>query len=230
MSVRMMSLVWELDLPDSEKLVLLALADWANDEGRCWPSINGLARKCSKGARTVQNSIRTLEAKGHLTQHAQDRGRQCHYTVHPIVRISSDPRSNCTPAEDAPPQRTTRTPAAAAPKPLRTTNSSEAKASSQYAAPDGVPDETWADFLKSPKRRKAGMSKTAYSGIVNNLTKLAEHGYPPGAMVALAVERGWATIKLEWVEGDGRRNSLGRHQPANDGFSSTARAANAVFG
>jgi hypothetical protein len=118
-----------------------------------------------------------------------------------------------------------------APKSLGTVKCSEAKASSQRIAflpPSGVPDEIWSDFLKSPKRRKAGMSTTAYAGIQNNLNTLAEHGYPPGEMIALAVERGWTTVKLEWVQNDGK--SLGRHQPANDGLSPTTRAARAVFG
>jgi len=110
------------------------------------------------------------------------------------------------------------------------TPGSEAKASSQYAPPPGVPDATWADFLKSPKRKKAGMSRTAYAGICANLNDLAEHGYPPGKMIALAVERGWTTVKLEWVQNDGKqRNSMGGNQPS-DGLSSTARAAVAVFG
>jgi hypothetical protein len=33
MSVRLMAAVWRLDLPATDKLVLLALADAANDEG-----------------------------------------------------------------------------------------------------------------------------------------------------------------------------------------------------
>jgi hypothetical protein len=98
-----------------------------------------------------------------------------------------------------------------------------------FPPPNGVSDEVWGDFLRSPKRRKAGMSKTAYSGICNNLVLLAEHGFPPGEMIALAVERGWTTVKLEWVQNEQRTNSLGRNQPA-DGLSSTARAAIAVFG
>jgi hypothetical protein len=98
-----------------------------------------------------------------------------------------------------------------------------------FPPPNGVSDEVWGDFLRSPKRRKAGMSKTAYSGICNNLMLLAEHGFPPGEMIALAVERGWTTVKLEWVQNEQRTNSLGRNQPA-DGLSSTARAAIAVFG
>jgi hypothetical protein len=100
-----------------------------------------------------------------------------------------------------------------------------------YPAPMGVTEEVWIDFLQSPKRCKAGMSKTAYAGICNNLTELAEHGFPPGEMLALAVERGWVTVKLEWVLNDNgkRTNSMGRHQPA-DGLSATARAALDVFG
>lgn len=221
MSVRVMTLVWDADLPPMEKLVLLALADCANDEGHCWPSAATIVRKSGQGERTVRRCIQSLVKKRHLTQQ-QRKGTSPNYLVHPC--------QSGTPANEAPLPDRPDTPARVAPKPLRTVNRSEAKASSRYPAPDGVPDETWEDFLNSPKRKKAGMSGTAYSGIRNNLIELAEHGYPPGEMIALAVERGWTTVKLKWVENDGQRNSLGRHQPANDGFSSTARAANAVFG
>jgi hypothetical protein len=40
-----------------EKLVLLALADCANDEGRCWPSASTLARKTGEGERTVRRAV-----------------------------------------------------------------------------------------------------------------------------------------------------------------------------
>ena len=54
MSVRIMTAVWSVTLPDSEKIVLLALADCANDEGLCWPSMATLAAKCSKSERDRQ--------------------------------------------------------------------------------------------------------------------------------------------------------------------------------
>jgi hypothetical protein len=82
MSVRVMSAVWELDLPASEKLVLLALADCANDEGLCWPSMSTIAKKCSKSDRTVQTSIKALADAGHLTRH-EVLGRGCSYHIHP---------------------------------------------------------------------------------------------------------------------------------------------------
>ena len=101
------------------------------------------------------------------------------------------------------------------------TPGSEAKASSpKYPAPEGVEESIWVDFLASPKRRKAGMNATAYAGITNNLKALSEHGFPPGEMIALAVERGWTTVKLEWVKNDGRQ----QHHP-NIGKTTAAIAS-----
>lgn len=128
MSVRAMAAVWEIDLPDSDKIVLLALADCANDEGHCWPSVASLVRKCSKSERTIQASIKRLVDEGHLTRREVP-GKGCNYSVHPHHRKIETPevaapRSNC------PPQGTTPTPAAAADKPSRTINS-ETKVSSE---------------------------------------------------------------------------------------------------
>lgn len=222
MSVRVMTKAWDADLPPMEKLVLLAIADCANDEGAAWPSASTIAKKSGQGERTVRRSIRALIEKGHLSE-IQRSGTSTLFTVHPC--------HTGTPATQAPLPNRPQTPATQAPKPLRTVSSSEAKASSPrvWPLPPGVSLQVWTDFLKSPKRRRAGMSETAYAGIVKNLRICAEHGFPPGEVLALAVERGWTTVKLEWVQNERRTNTLGRHQPA-DGLSSTARAGLAVFG
>ena len=68
MSVRVMTLVWAIDLPASQKIVLLALADCANDEGLAWPGMASLSRKCSKSERTVQTMLAELEVAGHITR------------------------------------------------------------------------------------------------------------------------------------------------------------------
>lgn len=129
MSVRCMTRVWDLDLPDSDKLVLLALADCANDEGHCWPSVASLVRKCSKSERTIQASIKRLVDEGLLLRREVP-GKGCNYTVLPKTGAKTAPRSDCAPAKPAPAQRTTPTPAAAADKPSKN-HQSEAKASSQ---------------------------------------------------------------------------------------------------
>lgn len=61
MSIRLMSLVFGLKEPTgAARLVLLALADNANDEGVCWPSVETIARKAGIGVRWTQRIIRDL--------------------------------------------------------------------------------------------------------------------------------------------------------------------------
>lgn len=109
-----MTAVWEILLPDSEKIALLALADCANDEGLCWPSMATLAKKCSKSDRTVQKAIQSLCEKGHLSRDERP-GKGVLYQIHP--------RSDCTPETASPPKGTTQTPEAASDKPKEPKNS-----------------------------------------------------------------------------------------------------------
>lgn len=94
MSIRIMSEVWKLKLPDSPMLLLLALADWANDDGVCWPSISKLADKTNKSERTLQRAIQELVKDGHLTRQ-ENPGKGVLYIVHP--RQECHPRQIVTP-------------------------------------------------------------------------------------------------------------------------------------
>lgn len=57
-----MTWVWGLkELPASETLVLLALADQANDEGFCWPTQETIATKARCSVRSVKRAIDSLK-------------------------------------------------------------------------------------------------------------------------------------------------------------------------
>jgi len=60
-SIRVMTLVWDgYQGGGSELLALLALADWSDDEGRCFPSVAAIGRKTrlsEKQARRVVHSL-----------------------------------------------------------------------------------------------------------------------------------------------------------------------------
>lgn len=73
MSVRIMTAAWAVNLPAGEKLVLLALADCANDEGACWPGIKSLCNKTGKSERSLQGAIKALCEEGHLSRLERDR-------------------------------------------------------------------------------------------------------------------------------------------------------------
>jgi hypothetical protein len=67
MSVQVMGLVWELDIPSNEKLVLLAYADHADHDGTgIYPVVPLVARKTGYSQREVQRRTRKLEARGLL--------------------------------------------------------------------------------------------------------------------------------------------------------------------
>ncbi|NHB89575.1 helix-turn-helix domain-containing protein [Photorhabdus tasmaniensis] len=48
------------------KLILLKLADNANDQGECWPSIPYIGEQCEMSERSVQNHIKQLVKDGFL--------------------------------------------------------------------------------------------------------------------------------------------------------------------
>jgi biotin operon repressor len=102
-----MTMVWELDLASTDKLVLLALADNANDDGTCWPSIRKIAEKSSLSERAVQNAISRLRDAGKL-QITERYGRSNLFTITPA---GNAPPQEMHPAPNAP------TPAADAPSP-----------------------------------------------------------------------------------------------------------------
>lgn len=61
MSIALMSNAWKADLPPISKLVLLALCDWASDNGdSVHPSIETIAKKVGCSSRTVQRIIGDL--------------------------------------------------------------------------------------------------------------------------------------------------------------------------
>lgn len=99
------------DLNATQKIVMLALADWASEAGLCWPSIARLSEKTSLGERTVQRTIRSLVDAGYLSiQEVIGRGNK--YTI--LL-----PPSDCHPChiDTPPPSEWHPTPATVTPHP-----------------------------------------------------------------------------------------------------------------
>src|SRR5471030_881034 len=62
MSIRAMNWAWAQELSPTPKLILMALADAANDKDECWPGIPFIARKCCVSERTVQRVLQDFDA------------------------------------------------------------------------------------------------------------------------------------------------------------------------
>lgn len=72
MSLRHMIKAFECKIGSHvQKLVLIKLADNANDDGKCWPSLQRIANECEISKRTAINAIKALECKGFLRVHRE---------------------------------------------------------------------------------------------------------------------------------------------------------------
>jgi DNA-binding Lrp family transcriptional regulator len=73
MSVRVSTWAWGQSPRGNRKLVLIALADQANDSGCCWPGQEALAAKCGLEERALRDHIKALEADGYIKRERRHR-------------------------------------------------------------------------------------------------------------------------------------------------------------
>lgn len=84
-----MTMAWAARVGDyTDKLVLLSLADNANDAGECYPSLTNIATRCEMHRTTVVHAIQSLERAGHLSRQIRA-GRNTVYLVHPSLSATS---------------------------------------------------------------------------------------------------------------------------------------------
>lgn len=88
--------------------VLFALADQANDDGVCWPSVGSISSRTRLNERTVQKALRRLAADHHISVtgnvYGGYKGHTPTYLVHPIqtkgsTGASGSPGEPSTPGE-----------------------------------------------------------------------------------------------------------------------------------
>jgi biotin operon repressor len=122
MSVAVWAKVWRVPLPAVEKIVLLRLADAANEDGtQAFPSVPRMARECGLGERTVQDALKRLRTKGLIVETAPSHGKKA--TTYKVdlgaIAKATEGCGSRTGAGAAPVQELRPTPAAAAPLPVQ---------------------------------------------------------------------------------------------------------------
>lgn len=83
MGVKFSRLVWQYATVKAERLlVLLALADWANEQGECWPSVVQVAAKARVTERAAHTILSELAEQGVISKTAGGgRGLRSHYIL-----------------------------------------------------------------------------------------------------------------------------------------------------
>ena len=87
MSARLVNACIGVRLPAAQKLVLICLADQANDRGQnVMPDPQTLGRWCGLAPRQIHRALARLIALGHVTD-AEIAGSLRRYTLHPLSPI-----------------------------------------------------------------------------------------------------------------------------------------------
>jgi len=80
MSTKLQGYVWDVCAAAGMKLTSVAimarLADYSNDDGVCWPSIETIARQLGAGESTVRTAIGRLEQDGWLSRQQRRKGNR----------------------------------------------------------------------------------------------------------------------------------------------------------
>lgn len=186
-----MTEVWKIDMTPSDKMVLLALADAANDQGVTWMAVRhrkagddrlDLLTKCSLSERAVQGALKRLVDGGHLTRKDVP-GKGVIWTVHP--------RSICAP-QDLRPAGNDMNPRSICGETVSNHHlSSEAKASSEGARTNA----------KSPKPRATRRCPDDWSPKPETTATLAGEGYDPGTLeraLAMVRDHEFRTPRSDW--------------------------------
>ena len=105
MSVRWLTWAFEQKVEPTTKVVLLALADQANDQGKCWPSIKTVAAKASVSVRTAQRTIREQESAGRVRVASRSRpdGKGNTSNMYTLIMAPLPKCHPLTPAKLSPP-------------------------------------------------------------------------------------------------------------------------------
>lgn len=218
-----MTACWDLDMPSTQKFVLVSLADQANDAGICWPSVSLIRRRTGLGERTIQDAFKWLSDHGALTI-KRETGKANTFTVIPSA-FTANPRSSRTPANTAPPQQPHPTPAAAAPITIIEPSiepKENPKKRGKRAVVETVPVEQLVLEGVDPDHardwiavRKAPLTPTAWDDLKREAFKA---GIEPSEAVRICASKGWRGFNAGWMGNFTAKTS--KPQSRHTGFES----------
>lgn len=207
MSVRVMSRVWD-DFPGggSQLLALLALADWSDDDGRCYPSIAAIAKKARLSRSQAQRLVHSLINQGFVAVTGNQDGGAPGYTRKYKINLERlTNREDATPTGSA--NATGRTHAQDGSHPCGSTgrmgatqtvietsfNRQERKQrrEPQFMLPEWIPGELF-DTWQSAQKKRATVAQKDLA--VKKLTEWRDQGLDWLGALEKAAMGGWTTL------------------------------------
>jgi hypothetical protein len=222
MSIKIQSECWKIKLPPTQKLVLICLSEFADDNGRCYPSVDTIAERTGLNSRSVRRAISEIEKAGILTR-SFCTGKRTDYIINPCHSVTPGTVSPLTESTlplslcPIPLTESTLTPDRGVnittinhqePSLTTITNNAPAKAVSvlpkkqSFDLMAAVPDlchQVALDFMAVRKSKRSPMTATALALITKEADKA---GITTAQAIAIAAGRGWQSFKAEWISQD----------------------------
>ena len=211
MSIAIMTQCWPIQIRQTLKLLLLALADNADDDGVCWPSIDTIAAKCSTDRRTIFRQLLELESSGHITRETR-RGHSNVYHIHPLQVTEDTPVSVLPPvAISHPPVTVTTHPPVVTESPTRgatvTQNHQEPSVEppnnpkgrkshdvEKPELPEWLPLLQWHGWIEARTKSRHPPTNLALRMAVAKLERYREAGHNVAQILAQSAMNNWSDL------------------------------------
>lgn len=235
-----MSQVWNMEIDDSTaKLTLMALADFSDDEGYCYPSYEVLAKKISKSKRTAIRAVEKLTELGFLQKEKRElkdgtssanlykilSENERVTQTHPRVTNEKERVTSMTlPSDtDDTPRVTSMTPCSdKGVTPINiTTNRTVSRTIKEpsinplppkgISLPDFIDPTLWQDYLAYKKERKEKLTQKGIEMKFSEWAKWASEGIDVNACIREAMANEWQGV----FKPKPNKNGGGRNVPNN---------------
>ncbi|KFA58932.1 hypothetical protein A9G48_00555 [Gilliamella sp. wkB18] len=196
------------------KLVLIKLADNANDKGECFPSIAYIADQCEISERSVQNHIKQLEVDGLLkiesrkSENGLNKSNIYYLNFSganpaPYGANGSISGANPAPSGESPAPSHG---ANAAPitshiiEPVKEPVNNLVINGFDFSGLDGVLEKNLIDdFIKFRKSIKKPLTQGAVNYLIRELNKAVQAGYNANELIEMTLSRGWQTFEYRYL-------------------------------
>lgn len=200
MSVKVLSKVWEY-YPNggSSLLVILALADWSDDNGLSFPSIAAVAKKTRLSDSQARRIVHHLINHGYVqvvgNKNGGAKGSSRRYKINIQLLTAS---TNDTPSADARASTDARDDwhgcAETASAHASLTVIEPSLTINKFELPDWIPIQAWNAYLEHRKKLKKPLTDYSMNLAVQKLQKIVDAGHKPTDVINETVLKGWLTF------------------------------------
>ena len=230
MSMRLMAQAMSIKVGNPlRKLVLIKLADNANDDGICFPSYQYIADVCEISKASARTHIDALIKMGFVSKKARknkDGSSSNLYLLHLEKGMPADSTGMPADSTGGMPADSTITCHSSEPvnEPKKTSQKNTALS---LLAEFGITGQLADDFAEHRKSKKAAITRTALEGFQREADKA---GIPLAEAIEIAICQNWQGFRADWCKNLSGANGKKRDDFADDGSWAIGRTVNVPRG